>query len=141
MSRPRSTSIESYNKIKDNGLLSKRRWQVYDILFKHGALTASELAIKFRIMYESSAPNQLNIGTRLGELRDCGVASEVRSAICSATGMLVALWDVTSKLPLMPPKQKMTACKHCKGKGKVIEVPIKGTLKEGQITWKQPRLF
>ena len=39
----RQTSIDCYNKIKAEGLLSKRRLEVYEILFHHGQLTANEI--------------------------------------------------------------------------------------------------
>ena len=39
----RSTSADAYRKIRDEGLLSERRWQVYDALFAHGPCTGMEL--------------------------------------------------------------------------------------------------
>lgn len=116
----RQTSIQAYNDIKFNGLLSKRRWQVYDILFKEGALTGSELAVKFKKQYGVFAPSNTNVVTRLGELRDLGVAYEVKTTICSVTGMKVILWDVTSNLPLsMPKKKPKSPCPCCNGTGKM----------------------
>lgn len=118
----RHTSKQSYDTIKFNGLLSKRRWQVYDILFRDGALTGSELALKFKKEYGVFAPSNTNVVTRLGELRDLGVVYEVKTTICSVTGMKVILWDVTDRLPLSNIKKpKKSKCVHCNGTGKALQ--------------------
>jgi len=44
----RDTSIEAYRTIKANGLLSKRRLQVYEYLFNHGPATAKEIFVLVR---------------------------------------------------------------------------------------------
>lgn len=115
----RDTSIEAYKKIRENGLLSKRRFEVYDILFNNGPLTGSEVAIKFKKTYGHFAPSNTNIVTRLGELRDTGAVREVNKTMCSVTGMTVILWDVTSKLPIKLEKTKKQNCPHCNGTGKI----------------------
>lgn len=111
----RRTSVAAFDEIKESGLLSERRFQVYEALFNHGPCTANEL----RKYLSTSMPNNinLNIVTRLGELRDMGVAYEVRERPCRMTGMTVIEWDVTERLPRKLVKPKKIKCGHCHGHG------------------------
>lgn len=95
----RQTSIDSYNAIKENGLLSRRRWQFYDILFKYGPLTGGEAFQYLKQHHGIAMPTNSNTTTRLGELRNLGVAVELGTKKCPVTGQNVILWDVTPGLP------------------------------------------
>lgn len=110
----RDTSIESYNTIKENGLLSKLKWKTYSALFDFGPCTAGEL---FQRAGWNHGKNNHNISSRLGELRNMEVVTEIGKTICSVTGMTVIKWDVTSKLPKKLPKKEKIKCHHCKGRG------------------------
>lgn len=90
----RQTSIKAFNEIKSRGLLSQKRQEVYEILFKHGPATAMELRSHFP---KGTVDSQIR--ARLNELRECGCAAEIMERECSVTGMKVILWDVTSKTP------------------------------------------
>jgi hypothetical protein len=98
----RQTSIEAYNKIKQDGLLSKRRLQVYDVVYAKGPLTVVECC---KIL--SNTMDTRSISPRFTELRNLGVFSEIGVRQCSVTGRNVILWDVTSLLPVKP-KKRMT---------------------------------
>lgn len=104
----RQTSISTYHNIRDNGLLSKRRWQVYRSLFQHGPCTANELGKHLVKGFPENV--NLNVVTRLGELRDRGVAVEVRERPCAVTGETVIEWDVTKELPkgVLKKEKKLT---------------------------------
>jgi hypothetical protein len=65
--------------------------------------------------------NQQNIATRLGELRDLGIAKECRKRACSVTGLTVIEWDVTADLPVKRPKPTEHKCPFCKGSGKLFQ--------------------
>lgn len=108
----RQTSINSFNKIKSEGLLSIRRWQVYDILYNHGPATGNELLIHFRKKYGTLYGNSPVVTSRLGELRDLGVAQELGTKICTITGQTVINWDVTDSLPKTI-KSKGEYCFYC----------------------------
>ena len=100
----RDTSIAAYNAIKNNGMLSRRRWQVYNWLYQYGPCTHNEL---FRhVVRGDKKLSNANISARLNELRERGVASEVGQRPCSISGHTVIVWDVTSKLPVEPLKRK-----------------------------------
>lgn len=92
----RQTSIDAYHEIKESGLLSKRRMEVYDWLFHNGPATGNEV---FQGMVNNKMITNANITTRLGELRDMGVAYEVGVVKCPVTGKSVIQWDVTGSLP------------------------------------------
>lgn len=110
----RQTSILAYNYIKENGLLSERRQQVYEALFEYGPCTASELFYKMRNLRN---PSHSNVTTRLGELRDLGCVAELGRKICNITGREVIEWDVTAALPAKFDKVRRTKCKSCNGTG------------------------
>ncbi len=99
----RDTSVEAYREIKENGLLSKQRWEVYDLLFEYGPRTAAELwQVSPRRHTQDYRPANIN---RLGELRDCGVVKELEPRKCSVTGRRVIVWDVTRYTPVKPVKK------------------------------------
>jgi len=74
----RQTSIDAYRKIEAEGLLSKRRWQVYDILYEFGPMTGGECFAKLIEKHKFQFPTNSNVTTRLGELRGLGCAMEKR---------------------------------------------------------------
>lgn len=94
----RETSIEAYNQIKAEGLLSERRFQVYQILFKYGPISSGqmvEIAKKHKKLCHTGS-----FQGRLSELRDIGVVAEVKKGPCPITGRNVIFWDVTKRLPI-----------------------------------------
>jgi hypothetical protein len=96
----RETSVEAYNKIKRGGLLSKSRWEVYDVLFNHGPLTAGEVCKEYFPQRQRDS-----LRPRFAELRDRGVVKELPARICRATGQTCVVWDVTANLPAEVPAQ------------------------------------
>ena len=94
----RQTSIDCYNQIKAEGLLSKRRLQVYEILLENGSLTGTEVAILFKQKFQSSNHSE-GIRNRLTELLDRGVVYEKGIVTCKTTNRKVSLWDLTDNLP------------------------------------------
>lgn len=101
----RDTSIEIYRKITDEGLLSKKRMQVYDIIYNHGPMTGSQVAAKYKLMH-SSAKHSESIRNRITELVKQKVVKEVDTKECPVTGNNVLWFDVTANLPVKIPKKK-----------------------------------
>jgi len=97
--KARQTSIDCYNQIKSEGLLSKRRLQVYEILLHNGCLTGTEISILFKQKYFSSNHSE-GIRNRISELFDRGVVYEKQIVECKSTGRKVIQWDLTDKLPI-----------------------------------------
>ena len=113
----RQTSIEAYHKIKEEGLLSKRRLEVYEILYWFGPLSANEVFFKMSKGNMGPVNAASNSAARFSELRDRGVIRESGTKICSITKMNVIQWDVTSKLPIKIKNNIKHKCKHCNGTG------------------------
>jgi hypothetical protein len=88
------TSIDTYNQIKAEGLLSKMRLKVLSKLVLIAPATASELA-DF-IGYENGGRKA---HSRLSELKDLGVIYEKCTRKCRITGRNVIEWDLTNRLP------------------------------------------
>lgn len=97
----RETSLEAYNYIKESGILSKRRMEVYEYLFHNGPATAQQV---YRALSNMANPSSY-LG-RLCELRRMGAVQELDKVICKYTGRNVILWDVTKDKPVVPPKEK-----------------------------------
>lgn len=94
----RDTSILAYHKIKENGLLSQRRRQVYETVFNYGPMTSAEA---FKIINQNSPiKNITQSRARFTELRSMGVFKEIGQKICSVTGHTAINWDVTSQIPV-----------------------------------------
>lgn len=93
----RRTSIYAYREIEENGLLSKRRFQVYSTLYRIGPATAAEIATA--IPGEKSSSVGFNVHARLCELKRMGCVDELGERSCNITGNNVILWDVNESLP------------------------------------------
>jgi hypothetical protein len=95
---PRQTSREAYDTIVKNGMLSKRRFQVYHTLFFSGPLTAGEITALINTSLGMNV--QLNsISPRLAEMERSGAVTSVGERACTVTGHNAIIWDVTGKLP------------------------------------------
>ncbi len=113
----REISVEAFRQIIDEGLLSRRRMEIYTALFFHGPCAASELVR--HIPGGRSNPTQSNVHARLGELRDLGVVRELDPVRCPSTGRMVIAWQTTGALPSKRSKPKHIKCTYCHGKGYV----------------------
>jgi hypothetical protein len=89
----RQTSVDCFNKIKSEGLLAKRRLEVYEAIFKNAPCTTNEA---LKDIYSGSH----GVGSRTTELRDLGVIYEKGIRPCKVTGRNVIEWDLTDKLPI-----------------------------------------
>ena len=92
----RQTSIDCYNKIKEQGLLSNMRFKVYEAILKKAPCTSGEA---FATM--TTKENQISQSrARFTELRELGVIYEKGEKQCSITGRNVIEWDLTDRLPV-----------------------------------------
>lgn len=90
----RQTSIDTYHAIKQQGLLSNLRFEIYQVLFDHGPLTSGEL-------WSEHLKNQQrqSLTPRFAEMKELGVIFEAETRPCRMTGQTCIAWDVTSQLP------------------------------------------
>jgi len=93
--KTRQTSIDCYNEIRANGLLSKRRFEVYEALLSSAPCTSSEAIRNAKTTF-----GVFGVSSRFTELRDLGVIYEVRTRECTVTGRNVIEWDLTDRLPI-----------------------------------------
>ena len=90
------TSIDCYNQIKEEGLLSNMRFKVYEAILKKAPCTSGEA---FATM--TTKENQISQSrARFTELRELGVIYERGEKQCSITGRNVIEWDLTDRLPV-----------------------------------------
>lgn len=94
----RRTSIKVFHQIKQEGLLSRRRLQVYEVLFGGGPLTGAQVADIVKKRYGAWGHSE-TIRNRLTELRDSGCVVELGEVACPISGRQVILWDVNDQLP------------------------------------------
>lgn len=98
----RQTSIDCYNQIKAEGLLSKRRLEVYEAILKSAPCSSGEAFSK--MLTSSNVISQSR--ARFTELRELGVIYEVGVKKCSITNRNVIEWDLTDNIPLELEKNK-----------------------------------
>jgi hypothetical protein len=102
----RETSIEVYRQIKEEGLLSKKRWEVYQVLFEIGPATGAEVNRELRKRKWISSVSEV-VRNRITELYNMELVKETRKVICPVTGRNVIQWDVTSKHPVKKKKKRI----------------------------------
>jgi DNA-binding Lrp family transcriptional regulator len=95
----RQTSIDCYNQIKAEGLLSKRRLQIYEVLLENGPLSGTEIAILFKKKHFITGHSE-GVRNRITELVSRGVICDNGTKTCNITGKTVTEWDLTDRLPV-----------------------------------------
>jgi hypothetical protein len=88
------TSLGAYTLIKESGVLSRSRWDVYDCLFKHGPMTRNELDATL-----SRGGVNPTYSRRLVELERLGIAHRDGTKTCRITGFTCDAWDVSGEQP------------------------------------------
>ena len=93
------TSIETYTEIKNSGLLSEKRWRVYDIFYQlNRPLTGAEVSQIYKSNYPSSQHSE-TIRNRITELKEMGLLAEFEIVDCTFTGRKVYTFITTNNLP------------------------------------------
>jgi predicted Zn-ribbon and HTH transcriptional regulator len=121
MTYVRDTSMEIYLKILNNGLIGKKQQEVFKILFKYGPLTGAEVANMMAVLNQKSNVSE-TVRNRLNELKAMGIVTELPKAPCPVTGNTVYRYDVTSKLPVKPPRKLSKKEKRASIKKQLVEV-------------------
>lgn len=117
----RETSIEVYHQIKQEGLLSRRRWEVYEVIFNQGPMSIGMVCTELA----RRGIDSRSISPRFAELRDMELIKEVRTDICKSTGREVIFWDVTSNLPKEFKREKKATYKELELKITQLEAEIR----------------
>jgi len=98
MAMIRDTSIESYNRIQSEGLLSKLRWAVYNHIFHNGPCTGPDTENKLGGS-DNGGHFTNSITPRFAELERLGVIKSVGYRKSELTDHRQILWDVTRNIP------------------------------------------
>ena len=96
----RQTSVDCYNQIKAQGLLSKLRLETHYAMLYSAPCTAGEL----QSYIDKNGIKVKHAWKLLSQLRDLGVVYEKKERKCNVTGRVVIEWDLTDKLPIKPNK-------------------------------------
>lgn len=99
----RQTSIDCYNEIKENGLLTEIRLKVLENVMKLAPCTSTELNKHMLEVYNINGSWRV-----LTHLRDVGVLYETGTRPCKITGRNVIEWDLTNDLPKVELERKQT---------------------------------
>ena len=91
----RQTSIDCYNQIKAEGLLSKLRLRTLYAMIHSAPCTAGEL----QDYIDKNKIQVKHAWKLLSQLRDLGVVYEKMERNCKITCRVVIEWDITDKLP------------------------------------------
>lgn len=110
----KDTRIDAYIEIKENGLLSKRRFEVYEIIAKYGPINCRQI---INWASKGSVTNTGAFSGRLSELEKLGVIAEHHQGKCPITGHRTIFWVTTGKLPEKWEDPVKNKCPECKGKG------------------------
>jgi hypothetical protein len=94
----KQTSAETYYEIKNSGLLSTKRLQVYEILFEMGNLTGSQVSKIHRQKHPTNSMSEV-VRNRLTELVQMGVVEELGIVKDPYNGREVTLYGTTNNLP------------------------------------------
>jgi hypothetical protein len=92
----RQSSINCYNQIKAEGLLSKLRLRTLNAMLNSAPCTAQEL----QDYIDKNKIQVKHAWKLLSQLRDLGVIYEKTERNCKITGRVVIEWDLTDKLPI-----------------------------------------
>lgn len=117
----RQTSIDSYKKIIESGLLKKTNFIVYDYIYNYGPCSAKQCSRYF----EKTGIPPTTISPVFAKLERQGVIEIVGEIYDEKTNRTVFAWDVTSALPIKYEKPIKTICKHCNGSGYIEETQLK----------------
>ena len=103
----KTTSIETYHSIKDSGVLSEKRMNVFDIFYENpNGLTGSEVSEIYKGKFPSSKHSE-TIRNRITELCQMGVIVEMGVSECPYTKRKVMKWCCIDRLPI-PLEKKPT---------------------------------
>jgi len=101
------TSIETYNAIKNSGLISEKRMKIFEIFYKNPqGLTGAEVSEIYRKENPTSQHSE-TIRNRITELFQMGILAELGVVECQFSKRSVMKWCCVDKMPI-PLKKNAT---------------------------------
>jgi len=86
-------------KIKDEGLLTGLKLDIYEIISENHGLTVGELAAYYKKRYPRTDRGRNELAKRVTELQQMGAIRTEGKIICSRSGRQAAVFVVTQELP------------------------------------------
>jgi hypothetical protein len=99
------TSLDTYYKIKTEGLLPEKRMRIYEIFYQQGNLTGSQVAQFYKNKYPTNQHSE-TIRNRITELVQMRVLEELGTTNCPLSNREVILYGINTNLPSKIPVQK-----------------------------------
>lgn len=98
------TSLEAYTTIVTNGLLFKRRMEVYKLIAEHGPISANDL---YRLVKKETGTkgNISGWASRFGELEEMGCIEAVGTNTDEVSGKACYQYAITNNLPRLEKKE------------------------------------
>ncbi len=94
------TSVDAYREAVYSGIISKRRFQIIEVLYKVGKpLTTSEVFTHLIRDIGLRKLQQNSITPRFVELERLGIIEKLPSRPCSITSILCHPWELTGRIP------------------------------------------
>jgi len=135
----RETSVEVYNRITNQGLLPKKRIQVYKIIYQGGALTGSQIAQRYKQQYPTAQHSE-SIRNRITELVQQGVVDEVGTVECPITKNRVLQFKTNNSLPVKLTQKITKKQKISKALKEITELGLKMNEEGNHQAWKNDLL-
>jgi hypothetical protein len=108
--RHRETSIAAFYNSLHDGLITKRKQQVYTCLQEIGPATMNETIDVVQRRYPAKGQS---LRPRFSELRDDGLIREVGERACRITGVVCVLWECVPQAEYVPPLLVKRVCPYC----------------------------
>lgn len=101
------TRDDVYQQIAKSGLLSKSKFETYDLVYKHGPLTSAELhQMATQNMVDAKVRSEYH--PKINELRCQGVVAAIGKRKCNVTGKIATLWKITGRIPKKEERQLLS---------------------------------
>jgi hypothetical protein len=115
--------LETFNWLREEGILGDRQLEVFDIIVKQPFLTDREITRAL----EKEDPNYVR--PRRRELEQLNIIKESGKKICTITRRKVCIWEINKEITLEEvihnKYTKKVKCPYCDGTGRIEQGQIK----------------
>jgi len=111
----KETSIQAYLESLKNGLITKRRYQVAQLIGQMQPVSANNLVRHTREL--GFQGNQTGLNARFSELEKQDVIEKCGEVVDSVSKKRNGIYRLTLREPVKLKKPKKIKCVHCNGKG------------------------
>lgn len=134
----RQTSIEAYNYVKENGILARFQFQVYETVYLNDGITQNEC---HRIMEDTYKRriNKPSVTPNFARLKEMLLIEEIGERDCRVTGRNCLIYSITGNRPFIvkkdKPKSKDQQIKELREEIEALKVKINLLNNRGVHVW------